>query len=75
MLIFPNPSRGIVTVELENAASYKGEKWNMLNTLGQVTQSGSVSGNPSFTINFSGQPAGTYFLIVRNQSIPIILIE
>ena len=58
--IFPNPSTGIVHLELPNSLPYQ---WRILSSAGEVVREGSSAGLT--TINLSEYPAGVYFYEVQ----------
>jgi hypothetical protein len=73
--VYPNPTRGLVTITLENPSQYKGRQWNLVNSVGQITKSGLLSGSASMNIDFAGQSPGLYYFIFQKYSIPILFVE
>ncbi len=64
--VFPNPSRGIVNLNISQGGTYQ---VNIINTLGQVVHSEtiSVSGNESLKRNFSELNNGVYFININGD--------
>jgi len=65
VLVYPNPSIGIFTVEF-NKEYQEGLSIEIFNNVGmQVYQTEVITENPSFRLDLSAQPAGVYFLKVN----------
>lgn len=64
MLLYPNPSSGIFTLDIENCLGCleKVEELSIVNTLGEVIYRKSNIKTPTLTIDVSNQPKGIYFV-------------
>ena len=62
--IFPNPTDGMVFIDLAGVRSYE-LRTTVLNLLGEVVYESETSSNPFHSINLSEQPAGQYFIKVK----------
>ena len=68
--IYPNPSNGTFTMEIELSQNEKTEL-KVMNALGQVITSENhnfVLGNNKLSLNLSGSPKGIYFVQLRTSS-------
>lgn len=75
MEVYPNPTRGLITLRLKKPAKYNGKSWHIVNAIGQVTKSGNFQGRASLNLDFYGQSPGLYYLVFQDQSLPILYIE
>lgn len=64
VIVFPNPSRGVLTVVLPN--SEQGWQINLLNLQGQPVRS-SIQAAIKCTLDYSGVPPGVYLLQAKSQ--------
>jgi Secretion system C-terminal sorting domain len=64
--IFPNPTKGALTIKLENIANLEGINLQLYNVKGALLQSGQVHSNISY-FNMQDYTPGTYILRVSRQ--------
>jgi hypothetical protein len=69
--IYPNPAAEslVISSNLNTIAA----RFEMLDLLGNAVQSGQVNSNGNTTIDLSGQTAGTYLLIIRDNTNAVLL--
>jgi hypothetical protein len=79
--ILPNPSNGIFNLELNSSGQNK-LSWSLIDAQGKMVKKGSLKSGSNKTIshqfNFSGMPAGTYYLEIKDGNIRLsetILIQ
>jgi hypothetical protein len=66
LTVYPNPTSGIVTVDLGTAAT-KGIL-TVYNVLGEVVATRSLAGDePSVQLDLAGQPSGQYYITIRRE--------
>jgi CubicO group peptidase (beta-lactamase class C family) len=62
--LYPNPTNSVVQVQSEQAIG----QWQLHNSLGQVVQAGSKSGQQAFQVDLSQLPQGCYYLKVTYEN-------
>lgn len=64
--ISPNPSSGIFNLQFQNSSLIK--SIDVMNVLGKKIFSSNRISDSQFVLNFSTQPSGVYFLLLRTES-------
>lgn len=67
--VYPNPSNGIFTVNID-AANFENAELKVVDMVGKVVYSldnMTISGEKSIDINLSNNPAGIYFVQIKNE--------
>ena len=60
--VFPNPTKGLFTIQVENSDFSSKLKVVIYNINGQVIYQKKLDNKPEYQINLSAYPKGTYFL-------------
>jgi plastocyanin len=64
--IYPNPSRGLFKVSMENTS--ESTEISLIDISGRTISTGSVSGSDGMTFDLSESPRGYYFVRIRNEA-------
>lgn len=73
LIVYPNPSNGLLNIELNNLQSGN-YVLTITDMLGQIQKTGDIklSGNYNCTVDISGNQAGVYFITVNNRSTQLV---
>jgi hypothetical protein len=66
MVLFPNPAREVLNIELLGITDFDQLQWQLFNSLGQQIEQGNVAAN-TFQIPIQKLAAGGYFVKIIGQ--------
>ena len=67
LLVYPNPTNGVLFVETQNFASLQNQTYRITNLMGQIILSGNIT-NETQQIDVSGLPQGMYFITFAGET-------
>jgi hypothetical protein len=68
MKVYPNPTNGVLTIELTGENRFQAARVEMYNMSGSLVISKELNGDRIYTLSVSTLPSGIYFLHVNSGS-------
>ena len=72
VMVYPNPTDGVLVIETHDRASLQGQTYRISNLMGQVLLQGQITGETQ-RIDVTGLAEGMYFVTVGNFTQKIVV--